>query len=313
MSEVKFASKCRYKVKVISSDGEVTRESGWSPNMVLDSGVAALFNTPSIITIRPVVGSGNSPVEASQTRLASFVAGSTSQATSVSTVRNISSPPYYVMHSLTWRFAAGAAAGNLAEVGVTVSGATSTSDLFSRALIVDGSGNPTTITVLSDEYLDVTYEFYIYAPEFSSGSFGQMIDGSPVPTAYTIGPALMQSSFIYGWSAAVANGIYPFTPVPAATAGRPLVSSGAISDHTAGITGTTYNFTSAGWDAPYNASGMYRDARYTIGLDEGNTSISAIQLNCRAASFQMSISPPVNKINTKTYSLVIRYTLSRSP
>ena len=39
-----------------------------------------------------------------------------------------------------------------------------TVSLFSRTLIKDPNGNPTTITVLSDEYLDVTYELRMYIP-----------------------------------------------------------------------------------------------------------------------------------------------------
>ncbi|WP_444922940.1 hypothetical protein ACJJH9_12215 [Microbulbifer sp. DLAB2-AF] len=44
------------------------------------------------------------------------------------------------------------------------------SDLFSRALVLDGNGNPTTITKLSDEYLHLTYELRIYPPTTDTAS-----------------------------------------------------------------------------------------------------------------------------------------------
>jgi hypothetical protein len=55
---------------------------------------------------------------------------------------------------------AGVATGNLSEIGM---GPTATT-LFSRALILDGVGNPTTITILSNEQLNVTYQLGTVVP-----------------------------------------------------------------------------------------------------------------------------------------------------
>ena len=46
-------------------------------------------------------------------------------------------------------------------IGWAASGTT----LFSRALILDNGGSPTTITILSNEYLDIVYEYRVYPPE----------------------------------------------------------------------------------------------------------------------------------------------------
>lgn len=72
----------------------------------------------------------------------------------------------------TFRFSNAGLAGNFTEVGV----GRSSGGLFSRALIVDAGGNPTSITILSGEQLDVTYKLRIYAPAavnslVGSGSF----------------------------------------------------------------------------------------------------------------------------------------------
>ncbi len=86
-----------------------------------------------------MVGSGNAAPAETDTALQARA--STSNINVQSNNSNVS--PRYGWRRRTFRFAAGAAAGNLSEVGV---GWTTTA-VFSRALILDGSGNPTTITV----------------------------------------------------------------------------------------------------------------------------------------------------------------------
>ena len=73
-----------------------------------------------------------------------------------------STAPYFHWSKTTFEFAEGDAAGNLTEVAV---GANSGADYaFSRALFKDGNGDPTTVTVLAQERLQVIYEFRLYAP-----------------------------------------------------------------------------------------------------------------------------------------------------
>jgi hypothetical protein len=81
-----------------------------------------------------------------------------------------------------YRFAPPAAAGNISEVGV---GWGTSSGLFSRALVLDGNGAPTSVTVLSSEYLEVTYEFRLY-PMVDDQTGVVTLDG--VDYAYTIRP-----------------------------------------------------------------------------------------------------------------------------
>ena len=67
----------------------------------------------------------------------------------------------------SWRFDPGDATGTPTEVGVgwleyPPPNYDEEHRCFSRALIVDGAGNPVSITVLADEYLDVTYAMRLY-------------------------------------------------------------------------------------------------------------------------------------------------------
>lgn len=317
MNELNFGVKSRYKVKVISKEGNVKSESEWSPNLVLNAGLIALLGggtSATQVAIRPVCGTGNSPVLPEDTSLNSFLAGANVSST-VSTSRNTASAPYYVMHSYTWRFPQGAAAGNIAEVGAALTNGVpnSSTPLFSRALVVDANGDPSTVTVLSDEYLDITYEIYIYAPSDVSSTFNQMIDGVAQAFSYVIRPANMSVVNDSGWRSSAASGPYVISPTASVSATASASSSGTIQGVANSISGTLSRIGSAAWLGPVNTTSFYRDARYTAGLDESNISISAIQFAAQAVCFQMSLSPAVVKVNTKTYYIDIRYSLSRVP
>lgn len=75
----------------------------------------------------------------------------------------------------------GVAAGNLSEVGM----GWGNSNLWNRALIKDINGNPTTITILSDEYLDVVSEIRIYPTPSVSGSFSLLDKNGNLISSHT--------------------------------------------------------------------------------------------------------------------------------
>jgi len=143
----------------------VRHQTAWIPNLITDWGLNARA------TVGPAkwchVGTGNTAPVNTDTTLATWLASTNSTVSSANLSANSGSPPYYNFHRQTFRFEAGDAEGNVAEVGIGPAGA-STDELFSRALILDGLGDPTTITVLSDEVLDVEYELRNYSPTTDS-------------------------------------------------------------------------------------------------------------------------------------------------
>lgn len=157
---------------VVKKGNRVTRESGWSNNLVLDAGL----NRMSVGTWinRCCVGTGNSTPNAGQTMLDSFIASTTAQKNDLA-VANTSVAPYYYGYRLTWVFAIGTATGNLSEVGL----GWGDNNLWNRALLRDTAGNPTTITVLSDESLEVIAEVRCYPAASISGNF-QLVDKNDV-------------------------------------------------------------------------------------------------------------------------------------
>lgn len=148
----------KFKVEAITLDdsgNELSRRTvaDWFPNLITDAGLNMLgsYNFAEI-TAYCMVGTSGSTPNISDTTLTAQIASTSTIQTSFGGVQP--SSPYYVWMRRTYRFAAGDAAGNLAELGV---GRTSTA-VFSHALILDGLGDPTTITILPTETLDVTWE-----------------------------------------------------------------------------------------------------------------------------------------------------------
>jgi hypothetical protein len=129
------------------------------PNKLLTAGLNVLATQSGWMSYCQV-GSGLNQPLASDTALQTHVAGtSTIQDDNYGAQASV---PYFGWRRRTYRFAQGVAAGNLNEVGI--GWATSGAALICRHRTVNTDNEETTITVLSDEYLDVTYELRYYPP-----------------------------------------------------------------------------------------------------------------------------------------------------
>lgn len=146
-----------YKIEAVKADGSRRILADWFPNLILNAGLDRMASSGDYLSACQV-GSGSTAPIASQTSLAALVASTTTY--QADTSANSGSSPFFARRTVTFRFAQGVATGVLAEVGV---GWASSGSLYSRALILDALGTPTTITVLADESLDVTYELRMYA------------------------------------------------------------------------------------------------------------------------------------------------------
>ena len=140
----------------------------WFPNLITDSGLDSLATSGWKTYCH--VGTGTLTPSTSDSSLQTPIASTAARSNVVNT--NAGAPSYYSQSSVDYTFPVGA--GTYTEVGVSNKAHTDgTQVLFSRALIVDGGGNPTSITVLADEYLVVTYRIRMYPPlGDSTGSIG---------------------------------------------------------------------------------------------------------------------------------------------
>lgn len=165
-------------------------------NLILDSGLNRL-GTGSVID-GACVGTGTTVPENSQTSLGSLLRVTTTEQ-SRTELSGSTTAPYYAECRIVYRFAAGTAAGNLSEVGLgwgVNTSANTISGLWCRALIKDNAGNPTTITVLSDEVLDIVYTLQLHPPASDiTGTFN--LSGEAYQ--YTLRPAYVNNREVYAY------------------------------------------------------------------------------------------------------------------
>lgn len=250
------------------------------------------------------VGSGSTAPAVGDTSLVSRISGASNLISS--SLSDQSSAPYYVARTRTYRFLAGVAAGNLAEVGV---GWLSTGGLFSRALILDGLGNPTTITVLSDELLDVTYQFRQYAPsvDWAGNITLRSISHDVVSRALAVNVAAASAGEL-GWS--ILGG--------GASAGQSSLSittayTGSIGSVTATAPSGTAMASTSVTAAAYSASSLHRDISVLFGNSDGNNAsgIGAIRARLGIGMYQFGFTPNIMKTSDDTLSLTFRHSWSR--
>lgn len=159
--EIGCAVEALFALKVYNAAHELVRQTPQFKNLVLDSGLYQMGVGEWIN--RCCVGTGSSTPVASQVQLDSFVASSTTKQ-AVSSGANVDE--LYGFYRVTYRFGLGAINANVSEVGL----GWADESLWNRALIRDMNGQPTTITVMQNEYLDVVCEIRRYQAK-KTGSF----------------------------------------------------------------------------------------------------------------------------------------------
>lgn len=320
-----FGLSGRFRLIRTAADGTVRQDTGWFKNLILNIGLDWFGGAPAPGGF-PIyggchVGSGNTPPAGGDTQLQTWVAGTIDLNAQSHTV--VSTSPYKVIETSTYRFALGAAAGNLAEVGISQgdivagvnSAALSSRTLFSRALIVDSFGVPTTITVLSDEYLDVMWEYTIWPPPADvAGSFNMTILGVVTAFSYVIRPSLLANQL--AWRAVLSTtSSRTNRPIMPITLGGSSMASGQTSGLAVGPIQAVTSFPSGtnavmnvnGTTSAYTTGTYFRDLQWNYGLNDGNvTGIGAMLLHTNVGQFQMSISPTMTKINTQVFTVECR-------
>lgn len=214
----------------------------------------------------------------------------------------VAGPPDYSSDFVTIRFSTGVATGTWTEVAMTRDSPTT---FFSRALILDGGGSPTSITVLSDEQLDVTYTGRVYPPTADvTGNINLGLSSHD----YVIRPARVNSS---SWG--------PFKVFRgrayAGYTGAGLTMSlydGTIGARTSSPSGvaTTHTYTQTA--AAYSNNSMQREFEVKFDLNQGNVAgggIRSMRFDPRytgpnaGLEYQVEFTPKINKDATKVLRL----------
>lgn len=152
-----------YKAIVQRPDGSEKFNSGWQNNLMLDAGLEYFGLSGNSILNYLHIGRGNSQPNTSQTSLDIPTASAYGINNPSKKDNYVANKPFYVSTTQTYRFNRGVG-GNVTELGLSPSRHLN-QGVKTRALIKDSNGNPTSISILSDEYLIIYYELRLYFPE----------------------------------------------------------------------------------------------------------------------------------------------------
>lgn len=284
---------CARDVGLVS---EHVEETGFFSNMVLDnfftyiaSQTAFPYFPNQVKSVR--VGSGTTAPVATQTTLVSPLASSSGGQAAASAYSE--SAPTVVSNiwsstiTMTFQFGLGQVIGNVSEVGFALPNA-SAPTVHTRALVVDGNGNPTSITVTAQDQLTVIYKLTVSVP-------------------YTVQTGqVVISGVTYNYTAAK-------TATIAMGAGAIIWPNGAITtaayNGAFGAVGEAPAGTSAALTVTFPASaGTRRNFTVTATTGEANLAggITAINMN---GGFKFGFSPAIPKTSTQTLSLTVGYNL----
>jgi len=157
-----FSLAGRYRISAVSRCGVRRLLMDWTRNTILDGGLDMVAASSTWLDCVHVGTSGDAVDPAEQTTLIEPVAATANRVAANSAAASI--PPYRGYSQITWRFAVGDVVGVIRELGVGPS-TTLGSPLFSRTLVRDITGAPSSVRVLADEALEVQYELSVFAPE----------------------------------------------------------------------------------------------------------------------------------------------------
>lgn len=183
------------------------------------------------------------------------------------------------------------------------------SSLFSRTLIKDPLGNPNTISILGDEYLDVTYESRLYMPvdtvEYIVTPTG---DDAEPRTILVRASQLNTPSRTMGWGIAYpsGSGYAPGSILNTANYNNRFFNGdiGSLYENPQGsVVGSTFNRTSM-----TRTSSTSAVITITRELPDNVGTLRSLQVSQDAYCFQMQFDPPFHKTNEDRFS--ISYSIS---
>jgi hypothetical protein len=289
MIHTKIGIKGRFKIDAIHKITGIRRElAPLQDNVILDQGLDRV--AAGAWGNYCQVGTGNSTPATGQTSLDARVAGAGISSTSYT--NRPASSPWTVDVEQTFNFGEGVAEGVLAEIGLAGS---ASSNLFSRALIKDSGGTPTTITILADEYLEVTY---ILTVNFKAGDTAWAFDISGTPYSGVVRAANADSQSLVTNLAESVLTAKAYDGAIGAEDGSPAGSS---------VSATVVN------DA-YVPSSYERTATITLALGTANFGggISAISWKSRNSEYQASITPALVKTSSDVVTFDVKTSWARA-
>lgn len=301
--KIKLAYEGWYRLLVSKPGKSPHKDTGWFKNLITDQGLNYIGNPQfsdgfgtRYINVAVAVGTGTTAPTNADTTLetqGAYYYGGNTVSTSISYVAG---PPTYWKTVYTYNFGVGDGAGTWSEVGVGYYSGSGDVNVFSRQLIVDGGGSPTTITILSDEILTVVYELRCYFVT-SDTAYSFMINGTD---SYSGVYRPMRVST----ASSLDHGVY------VSSFGATLtVYSGSIGATTSSPSGTTKAYQN-NWKT-YTLGNYYREIDLVAQYNEANFTITALSIATGIGNWQFSVSPGIPKDSDHKLTLTFRVSWDR--
>lgn len=227
-----------------------------------------------------------------------------------SQTKGIGAGNLYVWRKAVFRFAAGSVSGvNLSEVAVSIA---STGTVFSRALLKDTGGSPTTITLAADEILDVVYELRVYVTNgTTTATF--TIDG--VSTSVEV--EILNFPADASWSGTDINDKIGLNAIGVCIclnganqggqnrmAKTAYESNAALSGSSAGLGGVADAYVAGSYQRTYNANFGLADANFGTGVGGLHvTPVAGPSDSWGMGKYHFRFTPKIAKTNAKTATI----------
>ena len=297
-----------FRCVVKKSDGSIKTDTGYQKNLILNQGLDFFGGSNGTdMMAYCVIGSGNSQPIYTQNKLDTAIKG---------VVGSIYSYKYdydaardgnlYKTNKVCKYSFTGLNNVNVSEVGLASNYSnTTTYYLCTRALIKDSQGNPTTITVLSGEILEVYYKLWaIYDTTDKTGQIN-VLDGAGNQVPYNYKARLMR----------VGDTAYSgYVDSLSRDWKKQYLYSGDLVDITGKPSGELYGSNSL-QVAPY-VLGSYKSVySFVVATSDGNGKIRTYTLEvlgCWQIRFgSVANDSPITKTNTQTLSIPIEVSWGR--
>lgn len=297
-----------YGIKIRRNAGlenEFIEDCGEHQNLILD-GLFTRWLSGSLRSSswRFFVGTGATAPAVTDTQLVAQLGSASGAATVTVNATAIEGLDYVSSSTGVASWAIGDIIGNISEIGVSLSTSTSGLSLDSRALIVDGVGAPTTLTVTALDQLVVSYTLRYKIPTAQHISAVTFKGVSTTCTLETVG---VLDTFHWGLGV-VFDSTYPFR-----CSTTPKISNAASIQNNVEA---NLNFgTAASCTVEGSNTGAARRVTFTASPEQWNAvgDIEYILIMSTGSLGRQGIhfNPKINKTNTDTLILNFDYTLAR--
>lgn len=296
-----------FTLKAIRKSGRVVRERNFRAsasfkNLILNNGMDLLFRETNRNTYYYCrVGTGTTPPSVTDTQLVADIGQVGGNA--ASNISAGSAPFYFGSMVNSWVSEIGELGNvNITEVGVN--GSAGNENMFSRALVLDASGDPVAFPITDEEQLQVTYELRLYPP--LDDSIHQIQIGSTTHDV-TVRAANVNTN---QWAPSGTSSNSPNFQMVTTNASFNSVFSGDIGNIFSTPSGTSFANSARG-NYSYTNGAYHRDAWASWAPGTANQANRSSTFRCSSGHFQMEFDPPILKNSDQVLRLEYRISAER--